>query len=210
MKKTLSFLILITALMFGCKKGNNEQPEKVNDSWQPVTKGSYRKYDNTAKLTSGTSVRTMTGETQVFNGKTYYAFTSVNDKGGTQSAYYGQNNGDYFLYEVTPGIGAFETLYLKENAAVGEIWFYDAANLNGVKYRIAGKTVEKDIAYLVGGKTYNNVIHTQLVTQYSSTGSDPFTNVQTLNYYLVKGIGIIEAGESTGASGIKLMEYSIK
>lgn len=206
MKKTLSLLVFITALMIGCKKGN----EKVNDSWQPVTRGSYWKYDNTANLTSGTSVRTMTGETQVFNSKTYYAFTSAHDKGGTQSAYYGQNNGDYFLYEVMAGFGGFETLYLKENAAVGETWVHDAANLNGVRYRISGKTVEKNIAYVVAGKTYNNVIHTQLITQYSAAGSDVFTNVQTLNYYIAKGIGIIEAGDSTGATRIKLMEYAIK
>jgi hypothetical protein len=209
MKRALSFLAILAVTLLGCKKSETEQPEKLGDSYQPVTKGTYWKYDNTAKLTFGTSVRTMTGETEVFNGKTYYKFTAVNEKGGSQSGYYGQSNGDYFLYDPT-FLGGYEMLYLKENAAVGDTWIHTAATVSGFNHRISGKIVDKGIVYVVGGKTYNNVIHTQIITQQSAAGSDVFTNIQTLDYYIAKGIGIIEASESTGASGIKIMEYAIK
>lgn len=193
-------------MALGCKKSD----PKVNNSYQPVNKDTYWKYDNNAKLTSGTSVRTMTGESAVLNGKTYYKFTVANSNGSTQFGWYGQINGNYFLYEDIPGIGGFETLYLKENATVGETWANDAANNGATFHRVSGKIIEKNIDHVVGGKTYNNVIHTRLITQYKAASASVYTDVQTLDYYVAKGIGIIEATESTGASGIRVLEYAVK
>ena len=211
MKKHLSFFAILTVILFSCKKGNeqpssNQQPEKLGDSYQPVTKGTYWKY-NTA---SGTSIRTMTGETAVFKGKTYYKFTAEFNYKGASLAYYGQQNGDYFLYSVEPVIGEDEALYLKENAAVGDTWIQDVASYNGIKVRNIGKIIEKNINRVVLGKTYNNVIHTQILVQSSPLGSTTYSDAQTINYYIAKGIGIIDVSDSTGPSILKLTEYAIK
>jgi hypothetical protein len=151
----------------------------------------------------------MTGETQMFNGKTYYQFIALNDKGGSQSAYYGQQNGEYFMYEILFGV-PFETLYFKESAAIGETWTNTNFAATGTNYKITGKIVEKGIQHVVLGKTYNNVVHTQLLIQYGTPSSGIYIDMQTSNFYLVKGIGIIDGNGASGASSMKLMEYAIK
>nr|WP_294792932.1 hypothetical protein [uncultured Mucilaginibacter sp.] len=206
MKKALSFLIILTATLFSCKKSDNQQPEKLGDSYQPVTKGTYWKYTTA----SGTSVRTMTGETAVFKGKTYYKFTAEYNYKDASVAYYGQQNADYFIFSVEPVVGENEALHLKENAAVGDTWIQDVAAYNGIKVRNVGKIIEKNITHVVLGKTYNNVIHTQLLIQSSPSGSTVYSDAQTINYYIAKGIGIIDVNDSTGPSILKLTEYSIK
>ena len=206
MKTPLFFVAILIVTVFGCKKGQDQQPEKLGDSYQPVSKGTYWKYTTV----SGTSVRTMTGETAAFKGKTYYKFTAEFSYKDASTAYYGQQNGDYFIYSVEPVVGENEALHLKENAAVGDTWIQDVAAYNGIKVRNVGKIIEKNITHVVAGKTYNNVIHTQLLVQSSSAGSTVYNDAQTINYYVAKGIGIIEVNDTTGASILKLTEYVIK
>ncbi len=209
MKKTL-LLIFITVVFFSCKKNeqleNSTQPEKLGDNYQPTTKATYWKY-NTA---SGTLTRTMTGETAVFRGKTYYKALNEYNYKDPAINYYCIVNGDYFMYQVDPIVGEIEQLYFKENAAIGDTWISNTSTLNGVEHQQKFTLIAKNITHVVLGKTYNNVIHVQILNQQKFPGSNVYTDAQTINQYIAKGIGIIDVNDITGPSIFKLTDYAIK
>ena len=160
-------------------------------------------------LSKGTvfSTITMTGATMTLNSRTYYEHKTVLEQLGTESAgYFSSENG-----EVRTSAGNNESLFLKENAAIGETWIAliaDGSSSGPVyqePYRVIGKIVEKGINYTVAGKTYTNVIHTKHVRQYSSGATSDL-----YDYYIAKGVGMIERKNPDGSSSTALLEYSVK
>jgi hypothetical protein len=214
MRKTLSLLLFIASIALGCKK-SRETPESVsNNSYQPVTKGSYWKYQD---FFSGTAPRystiTMTGDQIYIEARRYYKYQSVIEGvSNIATGYFHAENG-----VVMSGLGVNggeESLFLNENAGIGETWFLKKAVSNaatgGVSYPVTEPTVtivklvEKGITHSVGGKSFKNVIHTKHMQQLSSGQT-----VDVHDYYIAKGVGMIERRSADG-SGSLLVEYSIK
>ena len=70
---------------------------------------------------------------------------------------------------------------------------------------------EKNTTKVVNGKTFTNVIHTQVDLQYDLGGG--FQSVAVYDIYLAKGVGMIESDTSIQGSPYDvstLTSYSIK
>ena len=208
------------------KTNGSTKPPTINtaDSYQPTTKGTYWKY--TAKITDPftkppvdtTELRstTMDGTTITINNKLYYKATStVNSMTGYTYFYYGNNTYSYRSNTINPG-SVIEYVYLKDNVDIGITWtapITDDGKLGGTPAQITGQIMEKNITRTISGKTFTNVTHTQLLLQYD-TGAG-FTTYQTMDYYIAKGVGIIQIStankeSSTTKSDAPITDYSIK
>lgn len=219
MKKYL-LVLFCTTLLFtanSCKKESDaaeEETVKGSDSYQPATAGSYWKYSGTAAGVAETSTFTVTGKTKVFNNKTYVEVTQASQNFGNQTGYFYIGDGSYAQRASTYINGiTVELQYLKTNLEVGSTWtanITDNGQLNGIPARIIGKVLEKDAKRTVNGKSFANVIHTSLDLQYNISG---FSTVMTYEFYVAKGVGIIEIKSTSGGtvmSSSKITEYKIK
>ena len=232
MKKALLLLLIIPGLFItGCKldapdfsktgkgtdagTGTNTGTGTTNnsDSYQPVTKNTYWKYSGVVAGNTVTQTQTVTGDTATFNNKTYYAVKVESTATGNDISYYYHGNNDYTMRSTSAGF-TVEYLYLKDNYEIGKTWtapMTDDSTLNSVPAQIIGKIVEQGLAKTISGKKFINVVHTQLLVQYDL--GNGFETVQTLDYYIAKGIGIVEADSSSpsGVSSTSLItDYSIK
>ena len=185
-----------------------------SDSYQPVTKNTYWKYSGVIAGSTETETQTMTGDTAIFNNKTYYAVNVTSTVAGNSTEYYYHGDDNYTMRSTSNGGFTIEYLYLKDNYEIGKTWtspITDDGTLNSVSAQIVGKIVEQGITKTISGKKFTGVVHTQLLVQYD-LGSG-FETVQTLDYYIAKGIGIVEA-DSSSPSGVlstsAITDYSIK
>lgn len=196
--------------------GTVTTPNNSASGYQPTTKGSNWKYTATVDATNLTQTTTMTGATLKINNKLYYAATTTIDADAGYTYYYHDN--DIYSYRsnmISDGL-VIEYIYLKDNWDIGKTWtapITDNGLLNGFPAQIIGKIVEKDITKAVGGKTFNNVIHTHLELQYNTTGS--FVTYQDIDYYIAKGVGIVyivtkNSTNSTGTNTTTLTDYTLK
>lgn len=220
MKKTaLSVIAAFILLAVGCKL---DEPDfsKVGpgngpsaDSYQPFTTGSYWKYNQVSNgIGLGVEKHTLTGATQTINNKKYYVLNVETTLPQSGTVYFSYDNGDYRTRQTAAGV-TVEHLYLKDSYAVNQTWssnFTDNGSINGVPAKATGKIIEKGITKVVSGKTFTDVIHTQMDLQYDYGAG--FTHVQTVDFYVAKGVGIIET--DSDIQGFKsqtlLIEYSIK
>lgn len=196
----------------GTSNTGNSTGTSKSANYQPVTKGSNWKFNSTVAGKTETQTHTMTGATATFNNKTYYTINVVSSGSGASTSYYYHGNDNYTTRTTAGGV-TVEYLYLKDNYAVGKTWtapMTDNGSINTVPAQVTGKIVEMGVTKVVSGKTFTDVVHTQLLVQYD-LGSG-FETIQTLDYYIANGVGIIE-GDSKG-SGITsssiVSDYSIK
>lgn len=203
MKKILSILILGGAMLIaGCSKKNNPGPSASADSYLPVSSGSTWTYNdvmggNTSQLTI-----TMTGATSVINGKTYYTGTSASSTRGTSTGYFYAANHSYSFRATSATASITIELQMgNDEQGVGYSWTTtptDNGTINGVSAKTVNTIKEKNITKVVNGKTFTNVIHTQVDLQYDlGTG---FQSVVTYDIYLAKGVGMIENDTSVSGS----------
>jgi hypothetical protein len=224
-KLVLPFAAIFVLVIAGCKldppdfsnTGNSTNGTSTNrtsksDNYQPVTKGSYWKFNSTIAGKTETQTHTMTGATATFNNKTYYTINAVSSNSGTSTSYYYHGNDNYTNRSTSGGV-TVEYLYLKDNYTVGKTWtapMTDNGNINSIPAQVIGKIVEMGVTKVISGKTFTDVVHTQVLIQYD-LGSG-FETVQTQDYYIANGVGIIEA--DSNASGITsssvVSDYSIK
>jgi hypothetical protein len=221
MKKNLHFVItlFISCILFGsCKKDSPDNgPDPVvsttSDTYQPLTTGSYWKYASTG-LSTGTTEMTITANTKTFNGKKFQLVTVKSNSNTAPVGYYYANNHVYTLRQETGGYGYLQFTYLKDNAAVNASWkesVTDNGTLNGVPAQMIGKIIAKAITKTVAGKTYKDVIHTKVQLQYALYSST-YETFGNYDYYIAKGIGIIEIDSdlSGSKSVMALQTYTIK
>jgi len=216
MKKTLSlFIIALIVGLVGCKPDAPIFPDGTpkSDSYQPVTKDSYWKYNEDVAGATITQTTTMTGATETINGKLYYIGNTVTGQLSANSYYY-HGGGKYVLRSSTVGGGiTLEYTYLVDNITVGEKWtalLTDNGSINGVPAQLVGEIMEVGISKVVSGKTFNNVVHTKMLFQYNFTGT--METVQTLDFYTARGVGLIQmdtSGQGVVTSSV-LSSYSIK
>lgn len=211
MKKALSISLLFVLMAFGCKKSDQSPEDESKNNYQPVTKGSYWKYSNLTPSGSNLETVTMTGATKVINTRTYYEYESV--LGSNQS---GLSATGYFYAKDGIVMSALsdnsEVIFLKENAVVGETWIYSGPMSDKIlgqvasePYTIVAKLVEKGITHTVAGKAFTNVIHVKYI---KNPNSGPTTDLY--DYYIAKGVGMVERKTVDGGSNSLLVDYSIK
>ncbi|WP_183575394.1 hypothetical protein HDF18_15815 [Mucilaginibacter sp. X5P1] len=215
-KHRLYFYVAILLLMAGCKLDKPDYSSffATAGTYQPVTKGSYWTYQENASGDLDTSTTTMTGVSTVINNRTYYQVSTVyNSQVSPAESGYFSNGGHIYTTLGKSGSDTLETYYLNDTTAVNGTWIAKVngnGTLSGFPARIAGQIVEKNISRTVNGKTFTNVIHTKFYLQQDNgTG---FTTTITFDYFIAKGIGIIEQ-DATGVDFTTvriLLDYSIK
>ncbi len=186
------------------------------DTYQPVTKGSFWKYKDSA-LTGATTLMTITGQQKTIGSRTYQVVTSETTGQPPAEAYFYVAKPVFGLrQDVNNGIATtIEFIYLNDTASVGYTWTDNMPPVNGLAARFIGTIMERNISKTVAGKNFTNVIHTQLNLEYDLPILG-WTNFAVYDYYIAKGVGIIriETTSTFGGFGIKtvadLIDYSIK
>jgi hypothetical protein len=213
MKRGLfSVFALIVFCCFGCKKDSNPGPDA--GAYLPLTEGSFWKYNYISDGgTTDTLTVKMTGGTTGFDSKTYYNAQSTY-KQGTSLGYFYAGNHLYTTRTADAGFGSIELQLLNDTASVGYTWttFPTAdGTLGGSPARTINTIKEKGITRTLNGKTFTDVIHTQVQLQYNN-GSG-FGTAVTYDFYLAKGIGPIENDSNTEDvlhETETIFDYSIK
>lgn len=216
MKKTVSlFVIALTICIVGCKPDKPVFPDSAptSDSYQPVTKGTYWKFNGVISGITLTQTTTMTGATETINGKLYYTANTV---AGTQSenSYYYHGGGKYTFRSTSMVNGiTLEFVYLIDDMTVGKKWtapVSDNGTVNSFPAQLVGEIMESGISKVVGGKTFTNVVHTKLLLQYNITGA--METWTTYDFYVAKGVGWIQLDSSTFGleTSTTISSYSIK
>lgn len=224
MKKNLLFLLILAFAFTSCQKEVSEEaPDntETRDSYQPLTAGSYWKYKQTGDF-AGESTVMVTSNKQTFDGIQFVQLTGDAASGAYGSSWFGIKGNNYYLRSAgnSPNTGAafdLTQLYLNDKEAVGYNWDFTGGHGNGFTAELPGKIIEKGITLTVQGRTYSDVIHTQVNLTYDMPA--PFGNVSYAfyDYYVAKGVGIVKiVSEGDPAMGIdisavsELVEYKIK
>jgi hypothetical protein len=192
----LSVFAVFIFCCFGCKKEANKSP--ANGEYLPLTDGFTWKYDYASDGGStDTLIVKMTGGTTVINSKTYYNAASTY-KQGTSLGYFYAGNHTYATRTTDNGAGSIELQLLNDTASVGYTWVASPTD-NGMVGAYPAQTVntikEKNITRTLNGITFTNVIHTQVQLQYNFGAG--FETTITYDFYLAKGIGLIENDANT-------------
>lgn len=221
------FLVLVLpflAALSSCTKIAGTVISNSNNlsaTYQPLTSGStwtYRTdYSGAGFAFIDTAIIVMSSKTYTINSKLYQQ--AYSHKPSTPSlvdtGYYYTTNHEYSLMQTVAAPGttnsyAFEMLYLKDNLAVGGTWSSSTTNSFLGTIGLTGKIVEKGITKTVAGKTFANVIHTNVKLSITYQG---ISAVDTYDIYVAQGVGIIHLEVNTPGMGTipeDLVSYSIK
>lgn len=213
MYKLLTASLLASLLFISCQKEasngsdptpgggpdtTTNPPANKDTSFQPATKDSYWAYKSTNSGTDTSSVDTLraTGSTKDFNGHTYNIFSgSLSGTGGTSESYM-RSDGDgnmYLLSDITDtslGQSTLEILYTNTKQNAGFTWTYNGGNISGLPLTFNGKILEKNITKDVQGKTYTNVIHSQVTAGFTVVLQT--ITLITYDVYVAQGVGIVK------------------
>ena len=229
MNKLLLYFLGLSLVLVSCQKevnfdtpqggGTGGGPSGGSGTYQPISKDSYWKYRQTGTF-GGDYTITSTGQKRTQNGIEYTVFTSMPASSTSDQLFGSKDHNLYASFTGTsPNTGApfsINMLYLNDTASVGYAWQHTAGQGNGFTAFTPGIIVEKGISLTVAGKTFNNVIHSQIELQYelSIFGTVTFA---TYDYFVAKDVGIIRIetnGDPILAPGVNaisdLIEYSIK
>jgi len=228
MKRVL-FLVAVIAALTSCQKemsfdsstgspsggGGTGGGGSTTDTYQPVTKGSFWKYKDSA-FTGQITLMTSTGTQKTIGGKSYYVITSETTGQPAFEGYFYVNKPVYGTrQDLNNGVvTTIEFVHLVDTASVGATWTTNMPPVNGLNAQCIGTMMEKNISKTVAGKNFTNVIHTQLDLQYEVPILG-WTSFAIYDYYIAKNIGIIriETSQTFGGSlrtVADLIDYSIK
>jgi hypothetical protein len=223
MKNKFLTLIAISALFFTACKTESVTPTDGAEKgdYQSFTSGSAWTYRTTTHIpgTNGqndveTSVITMTSGIYYMDNKIFHKATSVTDNDPNKvPVYYGLNDNVYSMREVDETTGEQFTLpYLNADLAAGANWT-TIASIPGSATQVQLKTtiIDKAIIKTVLGKTYPNVIHSQVDVQYKI--NNVFQTTLTYDFYVAKSVGMIGIYIKTPAAELaatELVSSSIK
>ncbi len=217
MKPILAAFCVLIFFITGCQKTIEPYTGggATDSSYFPLSANSYWKYHDSEYISQVTT-ETSLGVQIDYNGKKYNKFLLAQSS-SADTAYFTRQGAEYYNYQYETVSGAviqLETLFLNDTASVGYTWQQDAGTVNGFAARNNGIIMEKNITVDVEGKTYNQVIHTQLELQYNLGGV--YQTYATYDYFIAKGVGIIKISSNLEFSGssIKtasnLFDYSIR
>lgn len=217
MKQKLLIAIALSAVVLvSCKKDKKIVFFPTSNSYLPLTKGSTWQYT----LSGGgadTLTITSTGDTSIVGGEVYYNTINAYKRAGiTDQGFFFDIDHINGTVAPSPSLGVNVQLQmLNDTASVGYTWTSQptsSGQINGIAVQAVNKILGKNISWTVGGHTFTSVIHTQTVIQYNEGGGN-FQTFVTYDFYLAKGIGLVEQDENlTGAPAIteKLFNYSVK
>lgn len=216
MKKKVLFILSVALIaLTSCKKDPATKPYRpASDNYWPPAAGNSWTYKDATSMGVSNFTITMTGGTRSLNNKTYYVSSSVkNDVSITSYIYEGDHI--YALRDTLDYLGTSLELPLCNDAqAQGFTWTVqptDDGLVEGVPAQAVNQIVSADGTMTVNGKDYVHVIHTEVQLQYDM--GKGFETVATYDFYLAKGIGMIETDIRSGRSIIEsetLIGYSVK
>ncbi len=232
MKKYLPILLPVIVLCFGsCKKdavdytgytasgtltntpGTNTN---ANDSYLPTSTGSSWTYQSKLTGTVESTEAHISGAITPINGQNYYEVRSATKgKENTLQYYYVKDKKYKIMATTVQEKVTVEFFLLDDNLKVGDKWTAKMSPdglVNGVPGRTVSKIIESGITKTVLNKTYQNVIHTHMTVQYDFGLGDGFRDYGAYDYYLAKGVGLIQTdAELFGfKSSTYLSNYTIK
>jgi hypothetical protein len=215
-RNLLVILALLTLFYTSCKKDRANTTPSSADSYFPVTSGStWRYYDLIQGDSTDTITIKMTGGTSIFNNQTYYNASSKSTNAGAGTEFFYAANHSYAIRALNAYAGTTIDLKLyNDTATVGNNLFSTPTD-NGLVDIIPARTINtviaKNLTRTIYGKTFTNVIHTQVDFQYDYSGS--YQTGFLYDFYLAKGIGMIES-QLTILGGTYeeelILDYSIK
>jgi hypothetical protein len=94
-------------------------------------------------------------------------------------------------------------LILNDSLDVNSTWTLDFIT-NGIPGRGNGKIVEKNISLTVNSNSYENVIHTSYVLQFSFLNT--YINIAYYDFYFARNIGIIRIDSKMSTDGFNFTE----
>lgn len=175
-------------------------------TYNPLTSGTTWKFKDTA--TNAITTLTVTNAKKTISNVVY---TGVVGSTAAQSdtAWMAKDGANYYerAKGVSPNTGAsydFLFHYLNDTASVGYNWTYNAGQGNGFTAWIKTTIIERNISMTVGGKTYQNVIHTRLDLSYDILGS--IMDFGSYDFFVAKGVGIIKVRASLSSFGVPLLQ----
>lgn len=193
MKKIQLPLFVLILAIFACKKSSTT-PDAPQEKFMSLSASSTWTYETTSNTITIPNTVTSTSRDTSIGGKTYHVFTNSN---GSANDYYNITGSDYYTFRnLTPlGGSPVESIYLKDNAAVGINWSQTVSlTITGVPAPVpvtfTNTITEKGISRTVNGKAYNNVIH--ITTTLSVTGLPANTFTTDLQFYYAPKVGLIE------------------
>jgi hypothetical protein len=176
----------IVSLVLSCSKKDSPAPL----DYLPVTAGSQWVYSGEFPQTI-----TVTGNTKVFDGKTYFERETLSD-GQSYLGYLYKKDGVYSArsFNAVDKSGAqIEFVLLKDNVPQGAFWMQTVSPQGTDFTYVYRKTIDgKDIAYHVNNVSYANVIVVK--NEISIEGSD--TPFSTHYSYFALGVGLIKDQKS--------------
>ena len=225
--KPFILLLSLSVVLFSCQKqvdfdspqGSGGSGTGGTGTFQPISKNSYWKYHETGTFTGDFTI-TSTGEKRSVNGINYSVFSATPGTTISEELFGTSGHDLYQFFEgpipnSTTGI-SMNMLYANDTASVGYTWNNTAGQANGLTAYTPGIILEKGISLTVGGKTYDNVIHSQIVLQYEYPIVG-IVSVATYDYFIAKNVGIVRivsVGDPVMSPGVSttsdLVEYSIK
>lgn len=198
MKAPITLLLLLTILAVACKKNSTTNSQANVEKYLSLTAGNTWTYETVNNITVTTTSNTVTSSNKdtAIGSKSYHIFLN---SGGAANDYYNISGNDYYTFRnlVALGSSSVESIYLKDNAAVGTGWsqVVNIAPFSGVPTTIpltVGYNIaEKGISRTVNGKNYTNVIH---ITTTLSSASLPAGSLTTdIQSYYAPKYGLIES-----------------
>lgn len=226
MKKNILFFFILALMITSCQKEVSEEiptnnPGSNSDTYQPLTAGSSWKYKQTGIFAAEYTI-IVTSNKKTMDGIDYVELTGNGGAATNGSSWYGIKGNNYYLRSAgtSPNTGApydLTQLYCNDKEAAGYTWDFTGGHGNGFTAKLPGKIIEKGITITVQGKTYTDVIHTQIHLTYDMP--QPIGNIGAIfyDYYMAKGVGIVkivsEGDPDFGlsfSSVAELVEYNIK
>lgn len=213
MKKTYTLILAVAAIFISsCKKDSKKIPanNSTYNSYFPLTSASTWKYLVTGAGVNDTLMVQLIGAATAINGKVYYNTNSMYQKMGSSVGYFFRSNHLYGSNSSNAAAGlTIEFQFLNDTAAAGRNWISSPTVnglVNGVHARTVNTIKEVNISKTVGGKIFNNVIHTEVDLQYNYGAG--YESSALYEFYFAKGVGMIE-NETIIAGNIYEMESII-
>ncbi|MBS1530427.1 MAG: hypothetical protein JSU01_08980 [Bacteroidetes bacterium] len=216
MKRNLLVIlpIVISALICCKKDSSTKVMGAASDSYWPVTPGNSWTYRDATSMGVSNFTLTMTGTTRSINDKTYYACSSLKN-GINLVSYIYETAHTYALRDTLDALGCALELQMCDDAQkAGYIWTMqptDNGMIESVPTQTLNQVISTDGTLTANGQNYAHVIHTQVELQYDE--GKGFETVCTYDFFLAKGIGMIELDTRSGRAVIEsetLTDYSVK
>jgi hypothetical protein len=196
MRKYLLVILALTAVCYaGCKKeaqAGNGAPASA-DSYMPVTVGSSWTYFISTTSNNDTLTVKMNTTNVTTGGKTYYTANATSKQSGLAGIYFYEKDHVYATRNFNNYANAILELQLyNDTATINRSWVNfpsDYGTIGNIPVRAINTVEERGETKLFGGKTYTNVVHTEIDIQYD-LGSG-YETKYIYDYYLAKGIGIL-------------------